>query len=137
MHTQIWAVAMQESSSGAGALGGMLFTVVFLALCVFLIASFWKVFTKAGEPGWACLIPIYNAIVWLKIAGRPAWWLVLMLIPFVNIIVAIIASIDFAKQFGKDAGFGIGLALLGFIFYPILAFGSAQYVGAQRSAASA
>ena len=89
----------------------------------------WKVFTKAGQPGWACLIPIYNLYVLCKIAGRPGWWLLLMLIPFVNIIILIILCIDIAKSFGNGVGFGLGMAFLGFIFWPILGFGSAQYQG--------
>lgn len=103
--------------------------LVWLAVVIGIIASIWKVFVKAGQPGWACLIPIYNIIVMLQIVGRPIWWIVLMLIPIVNIVVSIIVSIDMAKSFGKDAGFGIGLALLGFIFYPILGFGDAKYQG--------
>jgi hypothetical protein len=89
----------------------------------------WKVFTKARQPGWASIIPIYNLYVWCKIVGRPWWWILLMLIPLVNFIILIILSIDLAKSFGKGAGFGIGLALLGIIFWPILGFGSAQYQG--------
>lgn len=100
-----------------------------LALIVFMIASIWKVFTKAGEPGWACLIPIYNIIVLLKVAGKPVWWFILMIIPFVNLIIALLVSIGVAKNFGKGGGFGVGLCLLGFIFYPILGFGDARFVG--------
>ena len=96
-----------------------------LAIIVLIIASIWKVFTKAGHPGWAALIPIYNLYILLQIAGRPGWWLLLYLIPFVNVVVAIMVAVGVAKAFGKDAGFGVGLALLGFIFYPILGFGSA------------
>ena len=82
---------------------------------------------SAGEPGWAAIIPIYNFIVLLKIAGKPVWWFILMLIPFVNFIVAIIAALAVAKNFGKGTGFGLGLAFLAPIFYPILAFGDARY----------
>jgi hypothetical protein len=98
-----------------------------VVIAIVIIAALWKVFEKAGEPGWAAIVPIYNLIVLLKIAGRPAWWIILMLIPFVNFIVSILVSIDIAKRFGKGAGFGIGLALFGFIFYPILGFGDARY----------
>ena len=100
-----------------------------LAVWVFIIASLWKVFTKAGQPGWACLIPIYNIYIMCKIAGKPGWWLLLMLIPFVNFIIAIMLCIAIAEKFGKGTGFGIGLALLGIIFFPILAFGDARYQG--------
>ena len=100
-----------------------------LLVALLLIVAMWKVFTKAGQPGWASIIPIYNIYIWCKIVGRPWWWILLMLIPFINFIVAIILCIDLAKSFGKGVGFGIGLALLGIIFFPILGFGSAQYQG--------
>jgi len=100
------------------------------AFFVLMIISAWKVFEKAGKPGWACLIPIYNLIVMLEIVDRPWWWLFLLLIPLVNMVFAVILCVDLAKAFGQGAVFGIGLLLLGFIFYPILAFGDASYVGA-------
>jgi len=104
-------------------------SIIPLVLLIAIIAGMWKVFSKAGKPGWACIIPIYNIIVMLQIVGRPWWWLILLLIPIVGLVIAIIVSIDMAKSFGKGVGFGIGLALLGIIFYPILGFGSAQYQG--------
>jgi Family of unknown function (DUF5684) len=114
--------------SGAGLFSGV-FSIVLLAIMVVVIASMWKVFTKAGEPGWAAIVPIYNAVVLLKIAGKPVWWLLLLLIPFVNFVVIFMVYISLAKNFGKGAGFGIGLVLLGIIFFPILAFGDARYLG--------
>jgi Family of unknown function (DUF5684) len=104
-----------------------------LLIALLLIVAMWKVFTKDGQPGWASIIPIYNIYIWCKIVGRPAWWIILLFIPFVNFIIGIILSIDMAKSFGKGASFGIGLALLGFIFWPILGFGSAQYQGPSAS----
>ena len=101
--------------------------IIMLAIVIFLLASFWKLYTKAGEPGWAVLVPIYNLYVFVKIAGKPWWWLLLMLIPLVNLIVSIMLTISFAKAFGKDVGYAIGLIFLGFIFYPMLAFGDATY----------
>jgi L-cystine uptake protein TcyP (sodium:dicarboxylate symporter family) len=106
-----------------------------LAIAAFYIACGWKVYTKAGQPGWACLIPIYNTYIWLKIVGRPVWWLLLMFIPLVNIIIAIILVIDLAKSFGQGVGFALGLIFLGFIFYPILAFGASTYSGPSVAAA--
>ncbi len=106
---------------------GAVILLVYLAIVLVVIAGMWKVFTKAGQPGWGVLIPIYNLYLLTQIAGRPGWWLILMLIPLVNFVIAIILSLDIAKNFGKGAGFGIGLALLGFIFYPILGFGDATY----------
>jgi hypothetical protein len=107
----------------------VIFSLCYFALIVFVIASIWKVFAKAGQPGWASLIPFYNFYVMLQIAGKPGWWLLLLFIPLVNVIIAIIVAIEIAKAFGKGAGFGLGLAFLGFIFYPILGFGSATYQG--------
>ena len=108
--------------------------ICYFAVIILLIAAMWKVFSKAGQPGWAAIIPIYNIYVICKVAGRPGWWLLLMLIPFVNFIILIILSIDIAKSFGKGAGFGLGMAFLGFIFWPILGFGSAQYQGGAAGA---
>ena len=114
--------------------GGFVFgTVVGLALTVLVIVSMWKVFAKAGKPGWGAIIPIYNVHLLLKIAGKPGWWLVLYFIPLVNIVIAIIACIGVAENFGKSAGFGVGLAFLGIVFFPILGFGDAQYVGEATS----
>ena len=87
----------------------------------------WKTFSKAGKPGWGAIIPIYNLVLLLQIAGKPTWWLILFFIPLVNLIVGLIISIQVAKNFGKGTGFGLGLGLLGFIFYPILGFGDAKY----------
>jgi hypothetical protein len=122
-------VEYSYSASGQGQAPGPLFWIFYLAFTILMIAAWWKIFTKAGQPGWACIIPIYNLYVWCKIVGRPWWWILLMLIPFVNFIILIILIIDLAKSFGKGVGFGIGLLLLAVIFFPILGFGSAQYQG--------
>lgn len=103
--------------------------VIALVAIVIMIAAVWKVFTKAGEPGWAVLVPIYNIVVLLKVSGKPWWWLFLFLIPFVGFIIAILQCVGLAKNFGKGTGFAIGLILLGPIFYMILGFGSAQFQG--------
>lgn len=118
-----------DASGGFLAGLGMGLILLYVALIVFILAVMWKVYTKAGKPGWAAIIPIYNTIVLLEIVGRPIWWFFLMLIPFVNIIFAIIVTNDLAKSFGKEVGWTIGLILLPFIFYPMLAFGSAKYSG--------
>ena len=123
---------MEDMSSGSGALAaiGTIGTIVALAIGLLVIASTWKIFTKAGKPGWACLVPIYNLFVMLQIAGKPAWWFLLFIIPGVNLVAIILTGIALAKNFNKSAGFGIGLAFFGFIFGPILAFGDSRYVGA-------
>ncbi len=125
--------AMQEygeGSGGGGLIGGLfgcLFTLVWLGLMVIVIAGMWKVFTKAGEPGWAAIVPIYNGIVMLKMCGKPLWWIILFFIPIVNLVAAILVCIALAERFGKGVGFAIGLVLLPFIFIPILGFGDATY----------
>jgi hypothetical protein len=101
--------------------------VVWLAVLVLMIAATWKIFVKAGEPGWAAIIPIYNFIVLLKIAGKPLWWIILLFVPFVNLIILILVYVALARNFGKGAGFAIGLLLLPIIFFPLLAWGDAQY----------
>jgi hypothetical protein len=116
-------------NEGAAAGAAIVFFLFYLAFIVLLVASLWKIYTKAGEPGWAAIVPIYNLVVLLKIVGRPVWWLVLMIIPFVNFVIIILVYIDLAKSFGKDTAFGIGLVFLSPIFLPILGFGSARYVG--------
>lgn len=113
----------------------MVGSLIYLAIVVLVIIGFWKVFVKAGKPGWAAIVPIYNLIILLEIAGKPIWWIVLFFIPIANLVAAILIGIAVAEAFGKTPGFGIGLALLGFVFYPILGFGDAQYVGAAGGAA--
>jgi len=110
--------------------------IIYIAIIVLEIAALWQVFVKAGHPGWAAIIPIYNLYILLKIIGRPGWWLLLFLIglvPFVGwivvFVIGIIIAIDLAKSFAKSTGFAVGLIFLNFIFIPILGFGESQYVG--------
>jgi hypothetical protein len=106
------------------------FVCFMLALMVLLIAAQWKVYEKAGKPGWACLIPFYNIYVLTKIAGKPGWWLLLLLIPGINIIFSIWLVNMVSKSFGKDEGFTVGLLLLGIVFWPILGFSrDIRYIG--------
>ena len=124
-------LALQEfggEGGGGGVIAGVI-GLIYLAVIVLMIASMWKIFDKAGQPGWAALIPIYNVIVLLQIVGRPVWWFILMLIPFVGFIIVIMVVVDLAKSFGQSVGFAIGLLFLGFIFAPVLAFGDASYRG--------
>ncbi len=95
---------------------------------IILIIAYWKIFEKAGYPGWASLIPIYNTYIMLKMVLKPGWWLLLLFIPIVNIIIVFIVALETAKVFGKSSAFGIGLFFLSFIFYPILAFSDAEYL---------
>ena len=103
--------------------------IIYLAIVVLLIVSLWKIYSKANKPGWACLIPIYNIIVLLRIIGKPWCWIFLLLIPIVNIVFAIWMTNLLSKSFGKNEGFTIGLLFLPFVFYPLLGFGEAKYNG--------
>ena len=133
----MWFLAQQSDNSGAaagavvagGALIGCFLVLVYLAVIAVVIIGMWKVFVKAGKPGWAAIVPIYNIIVLLEIVGKPLWWILLMFIPFVNIVIAIIVLLELAKAFGKGVGFAVGLLLLPVVFYPILGFGDAKYLG--------
>ncbi|MGH7139466.1 MAG: DUF5684 domain-containing protein [Pirellulales bacterium] len=115
----------QNGGGGANAV----ILLIYLGIIVTMIAGLWKIFDKAGKPGWAALIPIYNMIVMLEIIGKPIWWILLLFIPCVGLIVSILLVVELAKCFGQGAGFAIGMIFLPFIFYPILGFGDARYQG--------
>lgn len=105
-----------------------------LLLTILTLAGMWKTFEKADRAGWAAIIPIYNLYIILKIVGRPGWWLLLFFIPIVNFIIGIVVLLDLARAFGKDILYALGLLILGFIFWPLLGFGEAQYEGAPHDA---
>lgn len=117
----------------ASSAGGAVFWLIYLIVVVFEIAAMWQLFQKAGESGWQAIIPIWNSIVLLKIAGRPMWWIILWFVPFVNIVIYFITMIDIAKAFGKGTGYGVLLALFPYVVVPMLGFGSAQYSGTRTS----
>jgi len=106
-----------------------IFILLYLAFIFFVIAGIWKAFVKAGQPGWAAIIPFYNLYIMLKIGGKPGWWLLMFIIPIANIVCLIWINNMISKSFGKDEGFTAGLIFLGFIFWPILGFGDAKYLG--------
>ena len=103
------------SAAAAGMGLGMM--IIWLAVVLLMVISMWKVFVKAGKPGWAAIVPLYNIIVMIQIAQKPLWWIIIY--PFI--------VFPLAGKFGKGAGFGLGLLILPFIFWPMLAFGSATY----------
>ena len=122
---------LQNDNGGfIGAMVGLCCGGIFLLI---IVASMWKVFVKAGQPGWAAIIPFYNAYVMQEIVGREIWWLVLIFIPGLQFIWSIVISLDVAKSFGKEILWGIGLILFPYIFYPLLGFGDAQYQGPKRA----
>lgn len=110
------------------------FAFVYFIILVVMVAGLWKVFDKAGKPGWAAIIPIYNIIILLDIVGKPTWWIILMLIPFVNFIIAIILCHQLSLSFGQGMGMTILLIILPFVALPVLGFGSAKYSGAPAAA---
>jgi hypothetical protein len=101
--------------------------VVSAGLAIFFVSSMWKVFTKAGEPGWAALIPIFNLYTLIKVAQKPGWYLVLFFVPLVNLVALFLVATGVARAFSKSNGFGVGLMFLPFIFYPVLAFSDAKH----------
>jgi hypothetical protein len=107
----------------------LLFVFLALAVSILVIIAQWRIYEKAGQPGWASIIPFFNFYILLKIVGKPDWWLIWIFIPVANIVIAVWVTNLLSKSFGKDEGFTLGLLFLGFIFYPILGFGDAQYQG--------
>lgn len=122
---------LQSDDSGIlGALFGGVYCICWGIFLLVVVVGLWKVYTKADQPGWSAIIPIYNIYVLTKIIGRPGWWVILIFIPIVNVIVSIIMAIDLAKSFGKDAAYGVLLLwLFNVIGYLILGFGDAEYQG--------
>ena len=128
--------AVTYTSSGSGG-GGLLVLLLFdLVLYVVFALGMYGTFQKAGQPGWAAFVPIYNFIIMLKVAGRPvawAWFLLLAIIPFIGsialLVIGIIVLNDVSKSFGHGAGFTVGLVLLGPIFWYVLWLGKSQYRG--------
>ncbi len=110
--------------------GGLSLFFITLVLSIVTIIGMWKMFEKAGKPGWASIVPVYNIVVMLEIIKKPTWMVLLFFIPFVNFIVGLIIVFDIAREFGKGILFAIGMILFPFIFYPILGFGKSTYANA-------
>ena len=127
-----------DSFSGTEA-GAILFVFILIScvaallLAIPVFVGMWKSFQKAGKPGWAALIPIYNSYVMVQIAGRPLWWFVVIcFVPFVNIVFAIMLLLNIARAFGKDVGYMLLLLFFPFVGWPLLGLGSAKYQGAPQ-----
>jgi len=133
MNTVLAQVTVTTSSSGDMGAVSPIVWVVYLIFLVAMIAAVWRIFTKAGRPGWASIIPIYNTIVMLQITGKSAWWILGLLVPFLNIFVGIRLIFNLASVFGRGIGFGFGLLFLSPIFLLILGFGKSEYVGPNGS----
>lgn len=109
--------------------GSAVVPVVYLLALAFELAAAWRLFRKAGRPGWAAIVPLYGTYVLVRIAGRSGWWVLLLLLPVVNLVALAIVVYDLSRSFGRGAGFALGLYFLSFVFVPVLAFGSATYGG--------
>jgi len=124
-----WACMEVEVASTVEVFSVVLSSVLWLGLTALLVVAQWRIFAKAGVPGWACLIPVYNVVKLLHISGRSGWWLLGLGVPFLNLFIVIRLVFDLASAFGRGVAFGFGLLLLAPIFVPVLGFGSARYVG--------
>ena len=120
---------MSDSASVALAGFSLVYSLIMLALCVLMIAAWWKIFVKAGKPGWGAIIPLYNTYCMFQISFGNGWLFLLCLVPCVNIVMMIIMYVKLAQAFGKGGGFAVGLIFLPVIFLPMLGFGDADYVG--------
>ena len=103
--------------------------LIMLIIGILSLIGMWKVYEKAGKPGWAAIVPFYNYLVLVDIVGRPVWWFFLLFIPVVNAVVGVILLWDLTRSFGQSVGFFFGLLFLSPIFFPILGFGSSRYIG--------
>ena len=111
-----------EDGGGAGlALVILVFSVVCLVVLIGGLVGAWKVFEKAGRPGWASIIPIYNIVVICEIVGRPVWWVALTFVPCIGLVVGIILAVDLAQSFGKS--------WFPYVIYPLIGFSDARYLG--------
>lgn len=124
-------------ATGFAAVGiiALIIWLIGIAASVLTIVATWKVLVKAGKPGWAAIVPVYNIIVLLEVTELPMWYIALLFVPGANVYATFKIYIDLAKKFGKDVGFGIGLVFLGPVFMSILAFNKdIKYVGASAAA---
>ena len=148
MNLPIASLLAQASGNEEAALAAGLiaffaaFALVFAAIAVVTLIGMWKVFTKAGHPGWAVLIPVYNFILLLRIAGLAWYWVftpLIILIPILGAIAYLVWVVwvhhRISTRFGQGVGFTIGLTLLGPIFWLILGFGSSKYLAEQPAQA--
>jgi hypothetical protein len=147
MHLLPSLLAQASGTNEAAVAAGLMaffaaFAMVFLVIGIVCLIGMWKVFAKAGQPGWAVLIPIYNLIVLLRIAGLPWYWVFTPLVVIIPVLGALAYLVwivwvyhRISTRFGQGVGFTIGLTLLAPIFWLILGFGSAKYVGEQPAQA--
>ena len=120
------------------------FIVVLLIIWLIVSVSRWKIFKKAGKPGWISFIPNYNSVLELQISGIPGYYwfftLLFSVLAWIPIYGGLLSGLAFlvyfiwkniklAKAFGKGTAFGVLMVFFPFIMYPILGFGGAEYQG--------
>ncbi len=133
MQTQYYMTTYSTSTEVSGASLALLLTlfIVWFIIAILMVISIWRLFIKAGKPGWAAIVPIYNIVVMLEISGKPMWWIAMLFIPFVNIVFGIMIYYSFVKAYGKSDGFAVLAIFFPYIMYPIMAFSSkTQFIGA-------
>jgi hypothetical protein len=124
----LFHVFMQAEEDLLGTIFVVVFALIALAVALLLVIALWKIFTKAGKPGWATLVPLYNLVVLLQIVGRPWWYIFFIVVPGAQIILWAVVAINMGRVFDKNWAFGLGIFLLPFIFIPILGLGKATYM---------
>ncbi|MBD5475216.1 MAG: signal peptidase I [Lachnospiraceae bacterium] len=123
---------MNDATAAALAAGSIVYMLVVLAIAIVVLVGLWKVFEKAGKPGWGAIVPLYNLYCLFEMTFGTGWLFLLIFVPCVGAIMTIIMWIKLAMAFDKGVGFGIGILFLPFIFVPMLGFGDAQYVGPSK-----
>lgn len=103
------------------------YSFIFYPIILLLAVSLWKIFEKAGQNGWAALIPFYNIFIFLRIIQKPWWWFILFFIPYLGFIWILWGWIRMAKRFGKSSLYGVAIVCLSVVFIPLLAFGKQEY----------
>lgn len=123
---------MNDAAVAAMAAGSIVYSLIVLAIAIVVLVGLWKVFEKAGKPGWGAIVPFYNLYCLFDMTFGTGWLFLLMFIPCVGQIMLIIMWVKLAMAFDKGVAFGIGILFLPFIFVPMLGFGDAQYVGPSK-----
>ncbi|WP_222919532.1 DUF5684 domain-containing protein [Natrinema sp. SYSU A 869] len=126
------AIILQQGGGGGGSIVAL---IIGIAFTVAYIAGTWKTFAKAGQPGWAAIIPIYNWYIMFKIGGNEWWWVLVLFVPLVNIYAAYKMFAGVSNAFGQGIGFTLGLWFFGFVCFPLLGFGDYPYRGSLASRA--
>ncbi len=109
--------------------------IFFLAVQVIHFLGTWKLYQKAGRKPWEAAIPIYNAVILMRIINRPWWYTFLLFIPVVNLIMFPVVWVETLRSFGKNSTTDtiLGVVTLGLYIYYINYAGNADYVGPDRS----